>query len=90
MLQGRIFGFTGTTGRYDHRADDDYWQSGALFRLMSEAQQQLLIANIVNSMKSISREIQLRQIEHFTGADRAYGNGVAAGLGLQLEATAAV
>lgn len=85
----RSYSFTGTMGRYDHRVDDDYYsQPGVLFRLMSKAQQQLLISNIVNSMKSVPKEVQLRQIAHFRKADRAYGDGVAAGLGVDVEVAA--
>lgn len=49
---------------------------------MSAAQKKLLINNIVGAMKSVPREIQERQIAHFTKADPAYGQGVARGLGL--------
>jgi catalase len=76
-------------GRFDHRAgNDDYTQAGALFRLMSKPQQQLLIANIVSAMRTVPREIQLRQIAHFLKADVAYGNGVAKGLGIDEKAVA--
>jgi len=52
---------------------------------MSPAQQQLLIDNIVGAMKGVSRrEIVLKQIGHFMKADRAYGTGVAQGLGIKL------
>ena len=33
-------------------------------------------------MRSVSREIQLRQIGHFLKADTEYGTGVAKGLGI--------
>ncbi|MEW9898356.1 catalase [Chitinivorax sp. PXF-14] len=74
----------GAADRYDHRNDGDYYsQPGALFRLMSPAQQQLLIDNIVASMKGVTRrDIVLRQLKHFHLADPAYGMGVAAGLGI--------
>jgi catalase len=49
---------------------------------MSAAQKKLLINNIVGAMKSVPREIQERQIAHFTKADPACGQGVARGLGL--------
>ena len=41
-------------------------------------------------MKSVPREIQARQIGHFTRADPAYGAGVAAGLGVGPAALEAV
>lgn len=74
---------TGEAARWNHRLDEDYYsQPGALFRLMSPAQQQLLIDNIVGSMQGVPRAIQEKQIAHFTKADPAYGAGVAKGLGL--------
>jgi len=76
---------SGAADRYDHRTDDDYFsQAGDLFRLMDAEQKALLIGNIVGAMGSVSREVQLRQIAHFLQADRAYGAGVAAGLGFDL------
>ncbi|PHV10726.1 catalase [Chitinimonas sp. BJB300] len=73
----------GAAGRYNHRAgNDDFSQAGDLFRLMNTEQKALLIANIVGAMQGVPRDIQLKQVEHFTRADAAYGAGVAAGLGL--------
>jgi len=76
----------GSADRYDHRVDTDYYsQAGELFRLMSPAQQQALIGNMVGSMKGVTRrDIVLRQIGHLLKADPAYGAGVAAGLGVAL------
>lgn len=69
--------------RNDHRkGNDDCAQAGNLFRLISAEQQKQLINNIVGAMKSVPREIQERQIAHFTKADPACGQGVARGLGL--------
>jgi catalase len=73
----------GADDRYDHReGNDDYTQAGDLFRLMSPEQQALLISNIVGAMQGVPREIQVRQIGHFTKADPRYGAGVAKGLGI--------
>ncbi|WP_142848713.1 catalase [Telmatospirillum sp. J64-1] len=73
----------GPADRYDHRAgNDDYSQAGALFRLLSEAERQRLMDNIAAAMRTVPREIALRQIGHFTKADPAYGEGVARRLGL--------
>jgi catalase len=49
---------------------------------VSPEQQQGLIAAIAGSLKKVPRKIQEQMVEHFRRADRAYGNGVAAGLGL--------
>lgn len=76
----------GAADRYDHRTDSDYYsQAGALFRLMSEDQRALLISNIAGAMADVSRDVQLRQLAHFSQADSAYGQGVAKALGLNLE-----
>lgn len=74
---------SGAADRYDHRSDDDYFsQAGALFRLMTAEQQNLLIGNIVGAMAGVSRDVQLRQLGHFFKADPAYGAGIARGLGI--------
>ncbi len=72
---------SGDAARYDHRAGgDDYSQAGDLFRLMSADARERLIANIVGAMQGVPRDIQMRQIGHFSRADPAYGGGVAKGL----------
>jgi catalase len=76
---------SGAADRYDHRLDEDYYsQAGALFRLMSDAQRNLLISNIIGAMQTVTRDVQCRQISHFLKADRAYGEGIAGGLGVAL------
>jgi len=76
----------GAADRYDHRTDSDYYsQAGALFRLMTSDQQALLISNIAGAMQSVTRDVQVRQLQHFSKADPAYGRGVATALGLNLE-----
>lgn len=78
------FAGVGPIARYDHREDEDYYsQAGALYRLMSKDQQDLLIRNLVGAMKSVPEFIQLRQIEHFLKADREYGEAIRRGLGLE-------
>ena len=77
---------SGNADRYNHRiGNDDYTQAGNLFRLMKPEQQAQLISNIVGDMKTVPRDIQLRQIAHFTKADPRYGEGVAKGLGINLK-----
>jgi catalase len=76
----------GAADRYDHRTDSDYYsQAGALFRLMSAEQQELLISNIAGAMQGVSEDVQRRQLAHFSQADAAYGRGVAKALGFNLE-----
>ena len=73
----------GDGARYDHReGNDDYTQAGNLFRLMTSDEQERLIANVVDSMTGVPEHIQRRQLKHFYRADRAYGRGIALGLGL--------
>lgn len=85
----RAHGFTGTMGRYDHRVDDDYYsQAGALYRLMSPAQQAELVGNIAGSLKHAPRDIQQRMLCHFFRADPAYGAGIARGVGIAVDPAA--
>jgi catalase len=80
---------SGDAARYDHReGNDDYTQAGDLFRLMTSDEQARLIDNIADSMQHVSREIQARQIAHFTKADPAYGEGVAKAIEEKMMATA--
>jgi catalase len=78
---------SGNADRYDHWAgNEDYWsQPGKLFRLMNAGEQQRLIGNLVGALQGVPREIQVRQVRHFYKADAAYGQGVARGLGLDVE-----
>jgi catalase len=73
---------SGTIQRAGHRSDDDYVQAGEYYRKLSKEEQARLIDNLVDSLKHVSRQVQLRQLPHFFGADREYGARVAAGLGL--------
>ena len=75
---------SGDADRYEQKrgVDDDYVQPGNLFRLMPAEEQTRLIAAIVDSLKKVPKEIQERMIVHFHKADKAYGEGVAKGLGL--------
>jgi catalase len=76
---------SGDADRYDHRAgNDDYTQAGNLYRLMSAEEKARLVANLVGAMQGVPREIQVRQIGHFTKADPAYGEAVARGLGIDI------
>ena len=61
---------------------DYYSQPGALFRLMSPAQQQALFDNTARSIGGAPKEIQLRHIGNCLKADPAYGKGVAKALGI--------
>ena len=75
---------SGDADRYEQKrgVDDDYIQPGNLYRLMPPDEQQRLIENIVGSLRKGPKEIQERMVQHFYKADKAYGEGVARGLGL--------
>lgn len=77
--------------RYDkeYPGNDDYTQPGNLYRLMPEDARERLIGNLVDHMRPVKQEIQERQIRHFYKADTAYGEGVAKGLGLDIDAIVA-
>ncbi|OBU86645.1 catalase [Chromobacterium subtsugae] len=76
----------GNAYHYDFRADDDdyYSQPGALFRLMTPAQQQVLFDNTARAMGGVDEAIQRRHIANCAKADPAYGAGVAKALGLKI------
>lgn len=80
---------SGAADHWNHREDDDYFsQPGALFRLMSPEQQQVLFDNTARSLGGAGLHIQSRHIEHCTQADPEYGAGVARALGLRFDANA--
>jgi catalase len=71
----------GAADHWNHRVDEDYYsQPGALFRLMSPAQQQVLFDNTARAMRGTSEAVQAVHIGNCTKADPAYGAGVAAAL----------
>lgn len=73
----------GDAARYNHRdGNDDYCQAGALFRLMTGAEQERLMDAIAGAMTGVPVDIQQAQLVHFRGADPAYGAGIAKRLGL--------
>ena len=75
----------GAADHWNHREDTDYYsQPGALFRLMTPAQQQILFDNTARSLNGVPKEIQIRHISHCLKADPAYGAGVAKALDIAL------
>lgn len=69
---------------WSHRElDDDYYsQPGALFRLMTPEQQQVLFENTARQVGGAQLFIQKRHIGNCYKADPNYGEGVAKALGL--------
>jgi catalase len=71
----------GGAAHWDHKADSDYYsQPGALFRLMTAAQQNALFENTARAMGGASQQVKQRHVANCTLADPAYGAGVAAAL----------
>ena len=75
---------SGDADWYDQKrgVDDDYVQPGDLYRLMSREEKKRLVQNIVSSLKKVPKKLQKKMVEHFRRADKAYGEGIAKGLGL--------
>ncbi len=75
---------SGTAAHWDHREDDDdyFSQPGALFRLMTPAQQQALFNNTAAAMTGVTDAVKQRHIAHCAKADPEYGAGVAKALGM--------
>ncbi|PRC93311.1 catalase [Solimicrobium silvestre] len=74
----------GAADHWNHRVDADYYsQPGALFRLMSSAQQQVLFENTARSLGDAPLAIKQRHVDNCSKADPAYGVGVAKALGLK-------
>ncbi len=66
--------------------DIDFVQAGALYRkVMTDADREHLIGNIVGHLGGAKKAIQLRQTALFHKADPEYGERVAKGLGLKVD-----
>ena len=80
-----LLSLDGAADHWNHREDQDYYsQPGALFRLMTPAQQNVLFENTARSIGGAPRAIQIRHIGNCLKADPAYGKGVADALGIAL------
>ncbi|MFB7579315.1 catalase [Streptomyces hydrogenans] len=72
-----IHGWTGTHAAPQHTKDDDFFQAGELYRLMSEEEKSRLIANIAGGLSQVSREDVIeKNLAHFAAADAEYGKRV--------------
>lgn len=78
---------SGAADRWNFREDDDdyYTQPGKLFRLMDSEQQKALFENTARHMGDAPKEIKIRHIGNCMKADPAYGEGVAAALGISMD-----
>jgi catalase len=79
----------GAADHWNHRADDDdyYSQAGALFGMMNATQQKALFENTARAMGDAPKEIKIRHIRNCAQAGPAYGEGVAAALGIPMSDT---
>lgn len=77
---------TGDADHWDFREDDDdyYTQPGNLFRLMTAEKQQLLFENTARAIDGADDMVKKRHIRNCYKADPAYGEGVAAAMGISL------
>jgi catalase len=73
-----------TIGRFAQSStrNDDYFQAGELYRLMSADEQDRIVDTIVTGMKSVRRDIQLRAVGNFAKCDATFGERLARGLEL--------
>ncbi|GGT51431.1 catalase [Streptomyces purpureus] len=72
-----ISGWTGTHEAPLHVKDDDFFQAGELYRLMSEDEKKRLVANIAGGLSQVSREDVIeKNLAHFHAADPDYGKRV--------------
>jgi catalase len=73
----------GAAGRYDHRIDEDHYeQPGNLYRLMSQEQRAVLVANTARAMSGVSASIMSRHVENCRRADAEYARRLEEALGL--------
>jgi catalase len=79
----------GAAGHWNHREDADYYsQPRALFNLMNPEQKRALFENTARAMGDAPREVKIRHIGNCMKADKAYGQGVAAALGIPISEAA--
>ncbi|WP_371626791.1 catalase [Streptomyces sp. NBC_01116] len=72
-----IHGWTGTHEAPAHTKDDDFFQAGELFRLMSEDEKGRLVANITGGLSQVTRDDVIeKNLAHFHAADADYGKRV--------------
>ncbi|MFJ6238175.1 catalase [Streptomyces griseus] len=72
-----IHGWTGTHEAPAHAKDDDFFQAGELFRLMSEDEKGRLVANIAGGLSQVTRDdVIAKNLAHFHAADADYGKRV--------------
>ncbi|MEZ0067725.1 catalase [Streptacidiphilus sp. MAP12-20] len=69
-----VSGWTGNHVAPAHAKDDDFFQAGELYRLMSDGEKDRLIANLAGSIGSVTRDdVVERVLPFFHAADSDYG-----------------
>ena len=72
-----VHGHTGTHEAPPHTKDDDFFQAGELYRLMSAEEKSRLVANIAGGLSQVSRDDVIeKNLAHFHAADPEYGKRV--------------
>ncbi|MFF7576806.1 catalase [Streptomyces sp. NPDC008061] len=72
-----VHGWTGTHAAPAHTKDDDFFQAGELYRLMSEDERSRLVANIAGGLSRVTRDDVIeKNLAHFHAADTEYGERV--------------
>ncbi|WP_405775609.1 catalase [Streptomyces sp. NBC_00859] len=72
-----VTGWTGAQGAAEHVKDDDFFQAGELYRLMSDDEKSRLIANISGGLSQVTLdEVIEKNLAHFHAADTEYGKRV--------------
>ncbi|MDJ0462592.1 catalase [Streptomyces sp. H27-C3] len=72
-----LSGWTGTHENAVHVKDDDFFQAGELYRLMSDEEKSRLIANIAGGLSQVTRDDVIeKNLAHFHAADQEYGKRV--------------
>ncbi len=79
---------SGAAQHYDFREYDNdfYTQAGNLFRLLPAAEKERLFANTARAMAGVPDAIRTLHAAHCWLADKAYGEGIAKALKLELSA----
>ncbi|MFH8366767.1 catalase [Streptomyces sp. NPDC018031] len=74
-----VTGWTGTHAAPAHTKDDDFFQAGELYRLMSADEKERLVANIAGGLSQVTRDDVIeKNLAHFHAADPEYGKRVEA------------
>ncbi|MFI5628619.1 catalase [Streptomyces sp. NPDC051664] len=72
-----VHGWTGAHAAPAHTKDDDFFQAGELYRLMSEDEKGRLVANIAGGLSQVTRDDVIeKNLAHFHAADVEYGKRV--------------